>query len=217
MPQAGVSVSTPRSRRRVQAWLDWSEDELWVSPRPRASVASDRGPVASERRPPTAERPPRARAAAALARDRSAAPPARDRSAAPPARDRFAAPPPRRAAEPRHEASRSTAPAAPLPPLRESPAPPAGRRTITITGHGDDRRTGRAAVAERSRPQRRPHERPGYRPDRIALYAVLLGVVLVLVAATSSHAATRRPAHARPAAQVSVAKTAARPAASARP
>jgi hypothetical protein len=195
MPQPGVSVSTPRSRRRVQAWLDWSEDELWVAPRPRASVASQRGPVASERRPPTAERPPRARAAAA------------------PARDRSAAPPPRRVTEPRHEASLSPAP---LPPLRESPAPSAGRRTITITGHGDDRRTGRAAVAERSRPQRRPHERPGYRPDRIALYAVLLGVVLVLVAATSSHAATRRPAHARPTAQVSVAKAAARSAAAAR-
>jgi hypothetical protein len=35
-------------------------------------------------------------------------------------------------------------------------------------------------------------------PDRMALWAVLLGVILVLAAATSSHAATRaRVQHAR--------------------
>jgi hypothetical protein len=33
------------------------------------------------------------------------------------------------------------------------------------------------------------HERPGFRPDRAAMWAVLLGLLLVLVAATSSHAA----------------------------
>jgi hypothetical protein len=102
----------------------------------------------------------------------------------------------------------------PTAPPVESIAPAPGRRTITITGHGDDRRTGRADLDGRPRPQRRPHERPGYRPDRLALYAVLLGVVLVLVAATSSHAATLRPAHARVAhasvAHASVAKATAR-------
>ena len=33
--------------------------------------------------------------------------------------------------------------------------------------------------------------RPGFRPDRIGLYAVLLGALLILVAASSSHAAIR--------------------------
>jgi hypothetical protein len=69
------------------------------------------------------------------------------------------------------------------------------RRTIIIQGRG----------AERSRPSptrrphvRRRHERHGFRPDRAAMWAVLLGVVLVLVAATSSHAAVRTMASPKP-------------------
>ena len=54
-----------------------------------------------------------------------------------------------------------------------------GRRTVTIRGQ----------VAPPRRPPRRAHERAGSRPDRIAMWAVLLGLLLVLVAATSSHAA----------------------------
>jgi hypothetical protein len=61
-----------------------------------------------------------------------------------------------------------------------------GRRTITITGQGAE-----GYAARRRRPQRPVHERPGFRPDRFAMWAVLLGVLLVLVAATSSHAAMR--------------------------
>jgi hypothetical protein len=61
-----------------------------------------------------------------------------------------------------------------------------GRRTVQITGRGTERYN---AGFERRRPQRRPHEREGFRPDRAAMWAVLLGFVLVLVAATSSHAA----------------------------
>jgi hypothetical protein len=34
------------------------------------------------------------------------------------------------------------------------------------------------------------HERPGFRPDRAALWAFVLGLLLVLVAATSAHGAT---------------------------
>jgi hypothetical protein len=64
-----------------------------------------------------------------------------------------------------------------------------GRRTITIQGRGSDRSW--APTAERRRPARRPHERAGFRPDRAAMWAVMLGLVLVLVAATSSHAAVR--------------------------
>jgi hypothetical protein len=61
-----------------------------------------------------------------------------------------------------------------------------GRRTITITGQGAE-----GYAARRRRPQRPVHERPGFRPDRFAMWAVLLGVLLILVAATSSHAAMR--------------------------
>ncbi len=75
-----------------------------------------------------------------------------------------------------------------------------GRRTVTIQGRAGDHyvppagrdraaASGRHPGAARSRPTRRPHERAGFRPDRVAMWAVLLGVLLVLVAATSSHAA----------------------------
>ncbi|MBV9805304.1 MAG: hypothetical protein JO130_19050 [Solirubrobacterales bacterium] len=45
--------------------------------------------------------------------------------------------------------------------------------------------------AERHLPVERPtlrrHERPGFQPDRAALWAVMLGVLLILVAAASAH------------------------------
>ena len=88
------------------------------------------------------------------------------------------------------------------PPRGATPAPVSGgvpgRRTITIQGRGAERYT-----PSRRRPQRRRHERAGFRPDRAALWAVLLGVLLVLGAATSSHAAVlraaARAAHTQPA------------------
>ena len=58
-----------------------------------------------------------------------------------------------------------------------------GRRTVTIRGYGAERNL---PVA---RPTLRRHERPGFRPDRAALWAVALGLFLILVAATSAHAA----------------------------
>jgi hypothetical protein len=61
-----------------------------------------------------------------------------------------------------------------------------GRRTVTIQGRGSERYT---PSPERRRPARRPHERAGFRPDRAAMWAVLLGLLLVFAAATSSHAA----------------------------
>jgi hypothetical protein len=86
--------------------------------------------------------------------------------------------------------------------------PESGRRTVVIRGQvvdrysprrsvataGSDRR---ASVASRSgsRPasarsrRTRPYDLPRSRPDRVALWAVLLGIVLLLAAATSSHAA----------------------------
>ena len=48
-------------------------------------------------------------------------------------------------------------------------------------------------AAERNLPVARPtlrrHERAGFKPDRTAMWAVLLGLLLILVAATSAHAA----------------------------
>jgi len=70
-------------------------------------------------------------------------------------------------------------------------ASPPSRRTVEITG-----RTvaapplPRLVEVERRRPPRRTVERVGPRPDRVALWAVLLGFFLILVAATSSRGAT---------------------------
>jgi hypothetical protein len=91
-------------------------------------------------------------------------------------------------AEPRpraHAAERVAVPMRPLSP----PAP--RRRTVEITG----RTVGapslpRLVEIDRRRPPRRSVERVGPRPDRLAMWAVLLAFFLILVAATSaSHAA----------------------------
>ncbi len=75
------------------------------------------------------------------------------------------------------------APARPEPP--PATAEPAGRRTVIIQGRPNDgyRPTGD------SRRRQPPHYRAGFQPDRVAMWAVFLGLVLLLVAATSSHAA----------------------------
>ena len=81
------------------------------------------------------------------------------------------------------------------------------RRTITITGHPGEGRTGARphlyAVAEmrpaiqprrprvievqRRRPPRRTPERLGSQPDRIAMWAVMMALFLVAVTLLSSH------------------------------
>lgn len=75
--------------------------------------------------------------------------------------------------------------------LGEAPQidPETGRRTVRVTGRPE------AAVAPRRlreiesrRPRRGAVERAASRPDRIALYAVLLGLFLVVLAAASSSA-----------------------------
>ncbi len=63
----------------------------------------------------------------------------------------------------------------------------AARRTITITGRGAERNLW-ATEAGRRRPARRPHERAGFKPDRVAMWAVFLGMLLIFVAAASAHA-----------------------------
>src|SRR5581483_4835735 len=73
--------------------------------------------------------------------------------------------------------------AAPPAATSETRVPDGGRRTVTIRGRGAERDL---PVA---RPTLRRHERPGFKADRAALWAVMLGLVLILVAAASAHAA----------------------------
>lgn len=63
-----------------------------------------------------------------------------------------------------------------------------GRRTVTIRGHGSERYVPTRSSSSRRRPERR-YERAGFRPDRAAMWAVLLGLMLILAAAASAHAA----------------------------
>lgn len=79
-----------------------------------------------------------------------------------------------------------SSPAAPVDIWADRPSPTGERRTIVITGRGDQRGMPRRRGWEASLPV---YERSGFKPDRLALWAVLLGVLLLLVAATSSHAA----------------------------
>lgn len=72
---------------------------------------------------------------------------------------------------------RAVAPAGPQP----------GRRTVTITGQAAPPPAPRVVALDRRRPRASALERLGPRPDRIALWAVLMGVLLVVVAATSGH------------------------------
>jgi hypothetical protein len=75
-------------------------------------------------------------------------------------------------------------------------APPQ-RRTVTIRGQVADRRSS-GMVDRRRRPPRRPRDRATGRPDRVALWAVLLCLLLLAAAATSSHAAVRLHRGAQP-------------------
>jgi hypothetical protein len=63
---------------------------------------------------------------------------------------------------------------------------PEGRRTVVITGRGAER--GYVPSRRRER-DLKPHERAGFKPERLALWAFLLTLLLILVAATSSHGA----------------------------
>jgi hypothetical protein len=86
-----------------------------------------------------------------------------------------------------------------------SPPPPAGaRRTVQIKGRPTESRL--PSVAQRSMAQRHrgrtTSDRVGHRPDRIALWAVALGAILILLAAmtSSSQAAVRHAKASAPAA-----------------
>ena len=70
-----------------------------------------------------------------------------------------------------------------------SPVEITGRRTITITGRGAEVYVSRRA-RDAARPTQPRHERVGFRADRAAMWAVMLGLLLILVAAASAHAVT---------------------------
>jgi hypothetical protein len=59
------------------------------------------------------------------------------------------------------------------------------RRTVQITGRPVS--SLRLVEVERRRPSRTPMERLGPRPDRIAMWAVLLGIFCCVVALTTAH------------------------------
>ena len=64
----------------------------------------------------------------------------------------------------------------------------AARRTIYIQGRGTERiRPDTPAVRRRPSSSLVIHERAGSNPDRLAMWAVVLGFLLVLVAILSSH------------------------------
>jgi hypothetical protein len=87
------------------------------------------------------------------------------------------------AGEPRAVAPRPAAAARNAGTRSAAPAVSTERRTVAIRGRGPERNL---PVA---RPTLRRHERPGFRPDRAALWAVILGLVLILVAVASAHGA----------------------------
>ncbi len=62
-------------------------------------------------------------------------------------------------------------------PAPAGPKPSTPRRTVVIRGQ----------VAPPRRPRTPARERMGARPDRAALYALLLGLFLILVAVASAH------------------------------
>jgi hypothetical protein len=94
------------------------------------------------------------------------------------------------------QGSRPAAPVAPRPARTAAPSTAsaphqpgtalAGRRTVTIRGYGAERNLPWPDHSRR-RPARRPYERAGFKPDRVALWAVFLGILLVLVAVLSAH------------------------------
>ncbi len=62
-----------------------------------------------------------------------------------------------------------------------------GRRTVKIQGRGSERNLIYASRRPQRRPSERRHERAGFKPDRVAMWAVLLGVLLIVVATMSAH------------------------------
>jgi hypothetical protein len=75
-------------------------------------------------------------------------------------------------------------------PFATPPPPPGTRRTVAIKGRPSDYKV--PSLAQRHR-GRTASDRVGHRPDRIALWAVVLGAILILVAATTSNSQAAVP------------------------
>jgi hypothetical protein len=76
------------------------------------------------------------------------------------------------------------------PPRHRQVGPTPGRRTVTITGRpGPLERVPRLVEVERRRPPRTTQERVGGRPDRVAMWALMLALFLILITIVSSNGA----------------------------
>ena len=218
MRQAGVSEAPPRERR-TRGWVDFGVDDSW-EPAPRrrrildAEVEFDDGarptrttPTTSA--PRTATRTPRARAAerASVATTDESSPVGVE-FFSDGGFDGATVLTPASSFTPADTVAVTTAPR----PARgiDLDVDPAtrgsihggvpGRRTVTIRGRGAERDLAFPAPGTARRPAVRRHERPGFKPDRAGLWAVVLGLLLVLVAATSAHGAVVTHARTAPAA-----------------
>jgi hypothetical protein len=89
-------------------------------------------------------------------------------------------------------------------PFATPPPPPGARRTVQIKGRPSEFRGLSRAQRHRGRTA---SDRVGPRPDRIALWAVVLGAILIILAATSS-SSQAAVAHRAAAPQVAAAKVA---------
>jgi hypothetical protein len=203
MPQAGVPAHA-RRRSATPWWEELDRDafqfptEYRVKPARRAVAVAERPLSAADRTAAVAERPVARAARPVAAAERPVARTSRPVAPGPrpvAAADRPVARAPRPVAAADRPVARAPRPVAAAPravaltprvveaaPQLARPSAP-GRRTVTIRGRGAERNL---PVA---RPTLRRHERPGFRPDRAALWAVMLGLLLILVAATSAHAA----------------------------
>jgi hypothetical protein len=171
MARAGTSVTADAIRIEDEVWQEAFETRV-PSPRRRRDSAETAKPPSSARLP-----------AVDTLDDR--VPPFMAPSFEAPSFEE-----PRYEEPPLEEASGQTPPlqAPPAPSDAALTAPPVpARRTIKIQGRGAERNLPWPGEGARRRPSRTLHERAALRPDRVAMWAVFLGLLLVFVAALSAH------------------------------
>jgi hypothetical protein len=170
----------PRGARRRRPVADWGVgEELFdrmPTPRRRFGRTGEAPPARRDAHPRERRFEPTTRETAAPREDRAATTARRDRAAV--REDRAAA-----RVEPEHPTV--VMDIVPRDDLAVA-APAASRRDPAARGGVEGRRTvvigGQASAARRPRPSRTVGERVGPRPDRLAAYAVALGVLLILIA-----------------------------------